>query len=184
MKVNPDLLKDLARLGKKYKPREWEQLLRLLENPEQLEGFRVLIAELAETSKQQSRKRRKAAQPSRTAKVRQSLKSLVKEEPQRAAMLDDIWLKLRRRDLLPSIASVRAFAELMGLKGLESSRRDQAVTELMEILIDLPAEALEQKMQQTVVEDRRLGDEYDAWVDLILRRPRVPGSQDPASPST
>jgi hypothetical protein len=184
LKVNPDLLNDLARLTKKYKPKEWEQLSRLLEDPKQLEEFRLLLRELTAVSKKQSRPRKKAAKSSKATKVRKSLDVLRKEDPDRAAMLEDIWLKLRQRDLLPTIAAVRAFGEIMGLKGLESSRRDQAVTELMELFLDLPAEALEEKMRQTVVEDRRLGDEYDAWVDLILRRPRQPNvANQPPSPS-
>jgi hypothetical protein len=81
-----------------------------------------------------------------------------------------MWLKLRSRELLPTMATVRAFTEAAGLKGLESNKREQAVAELIERLVEMPNDDLEQMMRQTVVEDRELGDEYERWVHLILHR--------------
>ena len=169
--MNPDLIGDLARLAKKYDAKEWKQLARLLEDPQQRKSFRRLLEEMAAVSRKHSPKKR-STKPGRAAKVRESLEALAREDPGRAEMLSDVWDKLRRGDLLPTLGTIRAFAAAIGLKGLGASRRDQAVTELMELLIDLPPEALEEKMRETVVEDRHLGDEYEGWVDLILRRPR------------
>jgi hypothetical protein len=181
-RLNPDLIKDLARLTKKYKPKDWEELGRLLKDPEQLETFRLLVDELAKTSKKnRSPAKRKSTKPSRSTKVRDALAAMRKEDPARADLLEDIWLKLRQRDLLPTIAAVRAFAEALGSKGLKSSRRDEAVAELMELFLELPGDTLEEKMRQTAVEDRQLGNEYEAWVNLILRRP--PRDPPQASPS-
>ena len=84
-------------------------------------------------------------------------------------MLDEIWRKLRERELLPTIADVRAFAEAVGRKHLEATRRDQAVTELMEHLVGIPPEALEERMRDTLSSDRQLGEEYEQWVRFILR---------------
>ena len=86
-------------------------------------------------------------------------------------MLEDIWVKLRERELLPTIAAVRAFAEAIGSKGIHSTRRDRAVTELMGLLVELRGDSLEQRMRETVVQDRKLGDEYEQWVQMILGRP-------------
>lgn len=182
--LNPDLLKDLARLTKKYKAKDWEELARFLRDPEKLDTFRSLVEELAQTSKKtQARTKRKSAKPSRATKVRGALAAIRRKDPDRADLLEDIWLKLRQRDLLPTIAAVRAFAEALGSKGLKSSRREEAVTELMELFLGLPGDALEEKMRQTVVEDRQLGNEYEAWVNLILNRPSNPQPNDPPHPS-
>jgi hypothetical protein len=169
---NPKLLGDLARLAAKYKPKDWEDLARALDDQRQRETARALLLELAEVG----RSRRKAAprkqrKPSRATKIREQLAKIRKTDPGRADLLEDIWLKLRLGELLPTIAAIRAFADAMGSKGLKATRRDQAVTELMELLIKLPGDSLEQRMRQTVVEDRELGDEYEGWVRLILQRP-------------
>ncbi len=81
-----------------------------------------------------------------------------------------MWRKLRQRELLPTMTAVRTFAEATGLKGLESTRREQAVAELIEQLVEMPSDDLEQMMRHTVVEDRKLGDEYERWVRLILQQ--------------
>jgi len=102
--------------------------------------------------------------------VRESLAQVRAEDAARADLLEDIWLKLRERELLPTIAAVRVFAQVMGSKGIQSTRRYQAVTELMEQQVALPGDALEHRMRHTVVEDRKLGEEYEEWVRLILGR--------------
>jgi hypothetical protein len=79
------------------------------------------------------------------------------EDARRADLLEDICLKLRERELLPTSAAVRSFAHAMGSKQATSSRRDQAIIELMNLLIQLPGSALDERMRQTVVTDRKLG---------------------------
>jgi hypothetical protein len=89
----------------------------------------------------------------------------------RADALDQLWSKLRDRELLPTMPMVRTFAAAVGLKGLTSTKRDQAVTELLEQLVGMPLDEVERLMAATVVEDRKLGDEYDRWVRLIIGHP-------------
>jgi hypothetical protein len=168
---NPKLLADLVRLSTKYQPRDWEQLSAWLDDEKQRERLRALLLELVTVS----RSRRKPAphrarQPGPASRLRDSLTEIRGEDAERADLLEDIWLKLRERELLPTIAAVRTFADAMGSKRITSGRRDQAVTELMEQLIELPGDALEQRMRQTVVADRKLGEEYEQWVQLILGR--------------
>ncbi|HMJ73392.1 MAG TPA: hypothetical protein VK471_08540 [Solirubrobacterales bacterium] len=169
---NARLVNDLARLVVKYKASDWNRLLDWVDDEKRRAQLRQLLVELGGASKEKRRangpKKRK---PSGTKKVREALVRIRKDDADRADLLDDIWLKLRQRELLPTIGSVRAFAEAMGTKGLNATRRDQAVTELMERLLPLPIDALEERMRQTVVEDRSLGDEYERWVGLILRPP-------------
>lgn len=169
---NPKLVNDLARLATKYSSRDWNTLLQWIDDSERREQLRALLVELAGASKTRRRTSKpKKRRPSRAAKVRETLAKIHTEDSERADLLEDIWLKLNQRELLPTIVAVRVFAEAMGFKGLDASRRDQAVTELMERLVELPGDALEQKMRKTAVEDRHLGDEYEGWVRLILNPP-------------
>jgi hypothetical protein len=169
---NPKLLGDLARLAVKYRPKDWEQLAAWLEDEGQRERVRTLLLELALVSQARpKRTRRRAKRPAPTSRVRVALTQVRAEDGARADLLEDIWVKLRERELLPTIASVRTFAQAMGSKGLQATRRDQAIPELMELLIALPGDSLEERMRQTVVEDRKLGEEYEEWARLILGRP-------------
>lgn len=174
---NAKLLSDLARLATTYGAKDWEELAAWLDDDHRRNRLRSMLLELAAISrtapKAPPRKRtaKRKRKPSRAAGLRTLLDTIRAEDSERADLLEDIWLKLRQRELLPSVASVRTFAEAIGLKGLEETRRDAAVTELMEHLAQLPGDTLEQRMRETTVEDRKLGEEYERWVELILNRP-------------
>src|SRR5205807_2848622 len=147
-------------------PADWERLLAALDNERSREQLRRLVVDLAAVS----RTRTKRPSGTTAAQVRSMLAAIRVEDPDRADLLDSIWLKLRSRELLPTMAAVRAFGEAMGAKPFEASKRDQAINELMEKLATLPGESLEQRMRETIVADRRLGEEYEQWVQLILGR--------------
>jgi hypothetical protein len=166
---NPKLVTDLARLAARYDPEDWERLLAALENDESRARLRNLLADLAAVS----RTRPKRPLGTTAAQVRSILAAIQAEDPDHAELLNSIWLKLRSRELLPTMAAVRAFGDAMGAKPFQASKREQAVNELMEKLAKLPGEALEQRMRETIVADRRLGEEYEQWVQLILGRPRA-----------
>lgn len=174
--LNPQLIADLARLATRYAPEEWERLISCLEDEQRRAQISRLLHELAATS----RTRRQGSRPvqrssARAPKLREALAQTRDRDPARAELLEGVWLKLRQRELLPTMAMVRAFAEAVGLKGLEATRREQAVTELLEHLVQVPSDVLEQMLRQTIVEDRDLGEEYERWVRLILGRRSVGG---------
>jgi hypothetical protein len=170
---DPRLLVDLARLASKYKPKDWQALAAWLEDDHR-EKLRALLHELTVASaegrpKRTARPRRRTQAPPRAPKVRETISELRLNDVHRADLLDEIWLKLRERELLPTIADVRAFAEAVGRKHLEATRRDQAVTELMEHLVGMAPDALEERMRDTLSSNRQLGEEYEQWVRFILR---------------
>ncbi|HWX87212.1 MAG TPA: hypothetical protein VNX67_03455 [Solirubrobacteraceae bacterium] len=174
--LNQKLLRDLANLASRYRPSDWERLAGWLENEERRKQVHTLLLELASVSQTRRKSpQRRAKRPGPTPRIREALTRVRLEDTARADLLEGIWLKLRERELLPTIAAMRAFAQAMGSKGIRSTRRDQAVTELMELLIALPADSLEKRMRKTVVEDRKLGEEYEEWVRLILGR--APGTR-------
>lgn len=168
--LNPEMIADLARLAVRYSPDDWEQLTKCLEDRRARTQLGRLLQELAATSHARSKRSGGRRSASQTQQLREVLAKAHDEDPARAEMLEDMWTKLRRRELLPTLAAVRAFAEAAGLKELGANRREQAIVELIRQLVAMPSEDLEQMMRQTVVVDRRLGEEYERWVRLILHR--------------
>jgi hypothetical protein len=175
--ANPQLLVDLARLARRYPAEDWQKLLEALEDRGKRAQLSRLLRELAAASS--ARPSRSKTATSRTPRVRAALDRIRREDPVRADLLDEIWAKLRKRELLPTMSALRAFADAAGLKHLESAKREQAVTELLEGLVEMPSDDLEYRMRRTIVTDRKLGAEYERWVRLILER----GSGEPKTPS-
>lgn len=174
--MNRKLVEDLARLTARYPPGDWRALLECFEDEARRNQVRELLLELQAASRARPRrptKRRGAKKDSRAATVRDEIKRLRETEPARADFLDDVWTRLRARELLPKMPMVRAFAETVGMKGLETTARDQAVSELMAHLVHVPRESLERSLRATPIEDRQLGEEYERWVRLILGERRT-----------
>ena len=171
--LNRQLIADLARLSVRYGPDDWDHLLELLEDERRRGQVTRLLRELAASSRARRQNRPKGSRPAppRAHRVREALAAIGEVDPGRAELLEEVWRKLRQRELLPTLPLIRAFAEATGLKGLGGSKRDQAVTELMEQIVDMPHEELERLMRETVVQDRKLGEEYERWVRLILGQP-------------
>jgi len=169
---NPRLVNDLAQLVGKYKASDWEALAAWLEG-ERLDQLRLLLKEMAAVSREVKTKRKPKTRtpmnaPSRVPLLRERIKHIRQADPVSADLLDEIWLKLRERELLPTIADVRAFAAVVGMKRLQATRRDQAITELMEHLAGLQPQSLLEEMRATLASERSFGDEYEQWVRLIL----------------
>jgi hypothetical protein len=166
--VNRRLIADLGKLVLRYNADEWRSVLRLLQD----DAGRALLAALLEELASASEKRPtsgKAPPSSASPSTRERLKGLKKTDPRRAVMLDELWAQLRSRQLFSDMRSLRSFAEAIGMKDLRARKYDQAASEVVRYLIELPPEALEATLSQALRrEDRRLGDEYARWVALIL----------------
>jgi hypothetical protein len=165
--LNEKLVADLARLVVRYPAEDWEHLADWLADDERREQLRQLLGELATASRARSQ-RSSTAGANRTKRLREAIARLRQTDPARADEIERLWEKLRSRELLPTMPSVRAFAASIGVKGLESAKREGAVLELLQHLVAMPSEQVERLMAETVVEDRRLGAEYERWVQLIM----------------
>jgi hypothetical protein len=176
---NRQLVLDLAKLAARYPPEDWQELVDCLEDKLRRKQLTRLLGELAQASRARRGPTSGSHTQSRASRLRQSLVAVRREDPDRADLFEERWKKLRQRDLLPTMGAVRAFADAAGLKGLESTRREQAIPELLSHLIELPVAESEQMMRQTVIHDRKLGDEYASWVRLILDRKGLPQVERP-----
>jgi hypothetical protein len=168
--INLRLVADLARLVSRYDAEDWAALSRLLQDAESRKALAAMLDELAQASARQ-RSTGRPQRPASPSNIRGRLAELEKTDPERAQVLNDLWMKVRSREVLPDTASVRAFSEAVGIKTLVVRRRDQAISEILEHLITLPDVELQDALSRATIRvDRRLGEEYEKWVALILGR--------------
>jgi hypothetical protein len=82
------------------------------------------------------------------------------------------------------MSSLRALAEAVGLKDTLGSRREAAVTQIIQHLIETPASELERAVELS--QNTELGSigDFQAWFDLILDKRKVSELEPrPESPS-
>jgi len=175
MALNTNLLGELARLASKYEPDEWSALLDAIKDERRRAEVVALLEELATVSGRSRLKPRrgprKQAGASRVAAgvLRERLAALRETDPTRADVLDGLWVKLRSKELLGDMPSLRAFAEATGIKGLQAPRREQAVHEVVLHLMDLPKADLEHALERASKQrGQAFGQEYERWVNMIM----------------
>jgi hypothetical protein len=169
--IDPRFLKELGRLAQRYPPEQWSLLADLVDDKQARRKMRSVLREMTEASRAgPPRRTSNRGTPPRAKTLQETIERIAREDPDRAAILDALWAKLRARELMPTMAAVKSFVEAAGLGDLKSSRRDQAVTEVMEYLAELPRQELETVALTPAAHGRHLGEEYDRWVRLILDR--------------
>jgi hypothetical protein len=166
--LNEKLVADLARLVVRYPAEDWEHLANWLADDRLRDSLRTLLEELATASRASGKTKKNTAATNRTKRLREAISRLRLTDPARANEIELLWEKLRSRELLPTMPSVKAFAAAIGLKGLESTKREGAILELLHHLAAMPSGEAERLMANTVVEDRHLGAEYERWTQLIM----------------
>ncbi len=166
--VNLKLVAELARIAARYPAEDWQRLLEMLDDAAQRDRFATLLRELAAAAA--VRQRPHAPSTGASQAVRTTLDDMAGSDPERAEVLEKMWSGLRSKELAPTMTSLRALAEAVGLKGAVARRRDAAVLELMQHLLTLPMGALEDAARLSV--DKELGSsgDYESWVELILGR--------------
>jgi hypothetical protein len=135
-----------------------------------LREFAEISSEAPRPARTRGRPKTRRTKGTERVSIRAEIDALRQQQPERADLLEEVWIKLRDRELLPTVTSIRSFASLLGTKKITATRRDRAIDELMRVLLELNEDALEQRMREVAVEDRNLGEEYSDWVRLILGR--------------
>lgn len=174
--VNPDLLSDLARLAGRYPPEEWQRLIQWLEDASRRRDLALVLDELAAASTRRRARPSAKRHPARSQPVPKRIDVLRTSDPERAKVLEDLWRRLRGRELFPDMGSLRAFAETAGMKEFRPTKREQAITALLRHLIELPLAELRTTLARPVTSTAARTDEYERWVELILGRGEPPGT--------
>jgi hypothetical protein len=165
--INKELLVDLAKLTKRYKPEEFKLLAEALSDPEfiskvvaTLEG----LATLSDARRKAMRSRRKGAATS----VTQVLDSLREEEPEKHGLIQSFVNAVEEGAILKRLEHLRSFASNAGMKLPPTISRKVLVSELVRHLANLPLSELKSQLSAPLPADRDFGAEYRSWVRLIL----------------
>jgi hypothetical protein len=162
---NSDLLIDLARLTKKYPPEQWEAVIDCLKDEERRKKVLALIQELSGISKKIHDKSRKKQGILGIAHL---LDEVSQADPQKAQLLKEFWRKLLSHEILPTLSTLRMFAEAAGLPVISAKKREQAINELMRQFVNLPYENIQNALQKASIARSDFGEDYERWVGLIL----------------
>ena len=167
--VNRDLIIDLAKLARRYEPEEWDALIEVLTDDIRRGEVVSVLVEIAGVSRAPGAGRKIRQRP-----VHLVLDELEATDHQKASLLKGLRAKLLSRELLSSPSELRAFSEAAGLKEFtRSSKREQAVSELVRRLTDVTYERILSALEIATMEQRDPSEEYGSWVKFILgREPR------------
>lgn len=163
---NAELLVDIARLLKKHGPEAFADLAHQMKEGQLQE---TLVSVLDSSAKSGRRFGVKAASK-RAAKKRPGnppfLVKLEQDDPQKAAIINEIHRRLVEKTILPLLRDIRLFAESNGLRPVTAKSRHQAVSSLLRGMASEPIERIE-KLNSLIKENenRSLG----GWTEVILR---------------
>jgi CDP-glycerol glycerophosphotransferase (TagB/SpsB family) len=167
MDLNGKLIGDLGRLAAKYPSDDWRALLSALNDKESRDQVAALLEELISSSSRQGT--RTVKQSSILPDLRERLEHLNKSEPDRARILNDLWLRLRSKELLPDMPSVRSFAENIGIKELTVKKREQAVPAIVLHLARLAQSDFDSTLASALGgRNADIDEDYGRWVEMIL----------------
>ena len=165
-----DLLCDLARLVKEYGPETFEHLASQMSRPEFIQQFAEIISTTAKASRvAQPRKGRARAKKPR-ADFRSLLIELRKSEPEKGAMLVQLYDGLMAKSFLPTLRDMRTFAQDNGLPFIKSSTRDKAIVPFVKTFISMPVEEIDMFLKKIHPIELRDDRSLAGWSDIILRR--------------
>ncbi len=163
--INTELLADLIRVAKKYRSEEWMSIIDWLQDKKRRESLVTLMRELSGISNKSERRPRRGRRVPSAALL---LDEIRQSDSRKADLLQEIWRKLRSREILPTFSTLRIFTEAVGLPILSSRKREEAINELMRQLATLPYENIQSTLQKASVGRSDFGKDYEQWVALIL----------------
>jgi len=163
---NAELLVDIARLLKKHGPDAFESLAHQMKGGQ----LQETLVSVLDSSAQSGRRLGVKAASKRIAKKRPAkapfLVKLQQDDPQKAAIINEIHRRLVAKTILPSLRDIQLFAESNGLRPVTAKSRNQAVSSLLRDMASEPMERLD-KLNSKIKENenRSLG----GWAEVILR---------------
>jgi hypothetical protein len=160
-----DLLVDLARLVRRYPPEAWDEVLEWLRDDARRDSAISIISQLASISKKTQTPSSSRREP---AAIQGTIERIRTDDPVRASLLEDFWNKIKDRQILPTVSSVRGFAESAGLKIGPTRGHEQAARELILKLSESDLETFQDILDRTSREPIDFGRDYERWVKLIL----------------
>lgn len=160
----PSLVAEIGRLLVEYPEREWQALAERLRERALIEDIAAAIDDaltLGASPVVKSRKVRHRASESVIAKV-------ARVDKAKAERLSALKSRLMDRDTRLPFAYIRGFASSLGIKEELSSRRNQAVNEIIRHLAAKTRDEIDNILKTALSSQPTEGQEFDRWVKLIL----------------
>jgi ABC-type transporter Mla MlaB component len=164
-----DLLADIAGLLKKYGPETFEALADSIASHETSQNLVELLQTTARISRTAPTSNHEIGKRKATRSIRDDLASIETVDPQKFALLTDLYRALQERSILPTLRELRNFAADCDLPAIKADARQKAITPFIRSLIQLPTSELAEKLRG--VESYSRNDKgLQGWSEIILGR--------------
>lgn len=160
-----DLLSDLAKLIKKYGPETFETLGEQIANPK----FTIVLADLLSVTAKTYRTAPKAkSRPQSKLRKGDFLSSLEKSDPEKSALLIELYDGLKNQSILPTLRDLKAFATDNGLPPVKSTSREKALIPFVRTFLKMPVEEVKECLRR-IQPTRSSGDRtLEGWSKIIF----------------
>ena len=167
-----ELLRDLARLIKKYGPDAFVGLSDFFKSPDAIDQL-VTILDAGATAGQKARVTKASGTPKRAQKwLDEILFEIEKTEPDKAQELFRFVQAFRGKRALPTIRNVRDFALDNGLRPVTATNRNKALLPLVKDLVAHPTGELLTILKTVTVHEREGDRTLEGWTGVILDKER------------
>lgn len=161
----PSLVSEIARLLVEYPEKDWIALVDRIRDRTFLEDLAAAITDATEVVK----KTRKKANTRPSGFGGSILAEVAVKDKEKAEILAKIKSRLTDKGQAVTLASLRKFASSLGMKEELANRRNQAVNQIIRYLAAKTTDQIEAALDTALPDQAHEGQEYDRWVDLILR---------------
>lgn len=160
------LLGEIGRLLVEYPEKDWRALAERLRDRALMEDIAAAIDEsIAMIPKPVGIVRKQPTKPGVSEIAR-----IARDDKAKADVLSAVKSRLTNKDDVVPLAYIRRFASSLGMKDELSMRREQAVNQIIRYLSTKTTDEIEAIMHAIAPMQQHAGQEFDRWVDLILRR--------------
>jgi len=168
-KKSIELFEELVRLWGKYGKASFSELSDLLKEEDFIKINIDILSRLPRTMK--SRKISRSVQGKNTAeRLTQRIDSIQIKNPEKAEILTFLYQRLLSKEILPTLKQLNNYMFDHHFSNVISSRRDQAITRLMNVLLDMDVYELQKirdAIPQTPIDDQQ---SLEKWSNIITRK--------------
>jgi hypothetical protein len=164
-----ELLRELARLLKKFGPAAFSDLAREFRDPAMAANLAEILEGFAEAGKR-SEPRRGGEGGSGGSSLRGFLLKLRERDAEKGTMVTEVYEALLSRRVLPTLGQLREFAKDNGLGPVSATAREKALGPFVRSLAALPTEQVRSMMTRLSEESPRGDRTLEGWTELILKK--------------
>lgn len=164
-----ELLRELARLLRRFGPAAFSDLARDLRDPATVVNISEVLESFGDAGRRASHRPGRAGSQ-RGSSLRGFLLKLRERDSEKGAMMVEVYDALLSKRVLPTLGQLREFARDNGLGPVNATSREKAVGPLVRALALLPTDQLRGLMAR-LTEDSPRGDRtLEGWAELILKK--------------